>query len=104
MTYVSCNASRKLQGRVPRVVDHHNEFGMVCHQVPKASARRDGVEPPKYQPVPHSLSVFDVCSSRMRTCHVVVTCDILTSLKATEVWQYFVLSFEMQRNLLLVSM
>jgi hypothetical protein len=53
MTYVSCNASRKLQGRVPRVVDHHNEFGMVCHQVLKASARTDGAEPPKYQPVPH---------------------------------------------------
>lgn len=53
MPYISSNASRKLQGRVLHVVDHRNEFGMICHQVPKASARTDGAEPPKYQPVPH---------------------------------------------------
>ena len=33
MAYVSSNASRKLQGRVARVVDHHNELAQVCSDV-----------------------------------------------------------------------
>jgi len=53
-----------------------------------------------------SFSVFRVCSSRMRTFHVVVTCDIL--LSGPPKYRNFggctsVLFLGMQRNLLLVS-